>query len=75
MPKKRTIILGAVAVGAIGVGLTYGWRHWQEKSILDDSRIAPARIKALGYGESRPVADNASDAGRALNRRVELRIK
>ena len=40
MPKKRTIILGAVAVGAIGVGLTYGWRHWQEKSILDDSRIA-----------------------------------
>ena len=40
MPKKRTIILGAVAVGAIGVGLTYGWRHWQEKSILDDSHIA-----------------------------------
>lgn len=40
MPKKRIIILGVVAVGAIVAGLTYGWRHWQEKSILDDSRIA-----------------------------------
>lgn len=40
MPKKRIIILGVVAVGAIVAGLTYGWRHWQEKSILDDPRIA-----------------------------------
>jgi OOP family OmpA-OmpF porin len=30
-------------------------------------------IMVKGYGESEPVADNASDAGRAANRRVELR--
>jgi OOP family OmpA-OmpF porin len=32
-----------------------------------------ANISVKGYGESHPVADNATDAGRAANRRVELR--
>jgi outer membrane protein OmpA-like peptidoglycan-associated protein len=27
-----------------------------------------------GYGESRPIATNSSANGKALNRRVELRI-
>ena len=40
MAKKRVILLGAVAVIAAGAGLTYGWRQWQEKTALDDSRVA-----------------------------------
>jgi outer membrane protein OmpA-like peptidoglycan-associated protein len=34
--------------------------------------INPDRLMARGYGESRPVASNDSDAGRAKNRRVEF---
>lgn len=34
--------------------------------------IAPDRLAPRGFGQSRPVADNASEDGRARNRRVEL---
>jgi chemotaxis protein MotB len=34
--------------------------------------IKPRRLKAAGYGSYRPVASNASPAGRAKNRRIEI---
>ena len=39
-----------------------------------DSAIDPARLSASGYASFRPVADNDSQTGRALNRRIEMRI-
>lgn len=36
--------------------------------------IDPKRIGAVGYGQHRPVADNATEAGRALNRRVVITV-
>ena len=37
-------------------------------------QVIEARIEAVGFGEEHPVADNANDAGRAENRRVELSL-
>ncbi len=34
--------------------------------------INETRLRAKGYGETRPVADNSTEKGRARNRRVEL---
>lgn len=36
--------------------------------------ISTSRIKATGYGESIPIAENNSDEGRAKNRRTEIAI-
>jgi len=36
--------------------------------------VDATKITAKGYGEEVPIADNASREGRALNRRVELKI-
>jgi OOP family OmpA-OmpF porin len=34
--------------------------------------IVPTRLTAVGLGDTRPIADNSTDEGRARNRRVEL---
>ncbi len=36
--------------------------------------IAPNRLRAVGYGQTRPVDTNDTDAGRANNRRTEFKI-
>lgn len=39
---------------------------------LQAAGIDASRLSAAGHGDTRPVADNASEEGRARNRRVEL---
>jgi OOP family OmpA-OmpF porin len=36
--------------------------------------LDPGRFKAVGYGESNPIASNDTELGRARNRRVEFRV-
>ena len=45
------------------------------KNALEVKNVYAARISALGMGESNPVADNATEGGRQLNRRVNIIIE
>jgi K(+)-stimulated pyrophosphate-energized sodium pump len=36
--------------------------------------VDASRMDAEGYGQDHPVADNSTEAGRAQNRRIALRI-
>ena len=42
---------------------------------LIERGVAANRLQSVGYGLTKPVADNKTDVGRARNRRVELVIK
>jgi outer membrane protein OmpA-like peptidoglycan-associated protein len=42
--------------------------------LLRAKGVSAARVATRGYGASHPIADNLTDAGRALNRRVEIKV-
>lgn len=42
------------------------------QSYLVNSGVQSVRLRALGMGESQPIADNSTQAGRVANRRVEI---
>jgi len=44
------------------------------KRYLMQSGIAPDRLETTGFGSLRPIASNATEAGRRLNRRIEFVI-
>jgi OOP family OmpA-OmpF porin len=44
------------------------------KDYLTSKGVKASRLSSRGYGESRPVASNDTDEGRAENRRVEMII-
>lgn len=43
--------------------------------VLMKDGVAANRISTVGYGETKPVADNATKEGRAQNRRVDARFR
>jgi len=43
--------------------------------ILRDSPVPPDQIAAVGYGETRPIANNETAEGRTRNRRIDLLIR
>jgi outer membrane protein OmpA-like peptidoglycan-associated protein len=59
-----------------GAVYNLGLSQRRAQAVVDDLvsryKIARSRLVAKGYGLTKPVASNATDAGKALNRRVEL---
>jgi outer membrane protein OmpA-like peptidoglycan-associated protein len=45
------------------------------KNYLVTQGIDASRLKSTGYGETKPVADNTTAAGRAKNRRTEMTVR
>jgi len=45
------------------------------KEYLIKHGVSASRLKAIGYGEKRPIADNSTEEGKEKNRRIELKIK
>lgn len=48
--------------------------HAVKDYFMDNTLLSPANVRATGCGEYNPVADNTTAEGRALNRRVEIKI-
>ena len=73
-PEVRVTIAGhtdAVGSNEYNLGLSQD-RADSVASYLMSQGVAGDRMRTVGYGEERPVATNETDAGRALNRRVEI---
>jgi OOP family OmpA-OmpF porin len=49
-------------------------RAWAVKGALEAEGLPQIRFTARGYGAARPIADNASEEGRASNRRIALTL-
>jgi outer membrane protein OmpA-like peptidoglycan-associated protein len=76
-PKSRIEVSGHTdSTGADNINKSLSQARAEKvgKFLSEVGEIASSRIKAIGYGESRPVASNKTAEGRAENRRVEIKI-
>jgi outer membrane protein OmpA-like peptidoglycan-associated protein len=75
-PSMRIRIEGhADSTGSADLNMKLsGERAVAVKRYLMQSGISPDRIETAGYGATRPIASNATEAGRRLNRRIEFLI-
>ena len=44
------------------------------KNLLTQRGLTSNRVETMAFGESRPIATNETEAGRQMNRRVEIKI-
>lgn len=77
-PQTSTVVEGhtdSIGTDAYNQGLSERRANAVRDVLVNQYGVEGERVNAVGYGESRPVADNATDAGRAINRRVEAEVE
>jgi outer membrane protein OmpA-like peptidoglycan-associated protein len=75
-PNTDLLIVGhtdAVGTSEYNMGLS-ARRASAASTYLGAQGVSTGRLRAVGRGESEPVADNGTEAGRQQNRRVEIAI-
>lgn len=75
-PENRILVEGYTdSIGSKKYNLRLSAKRAEAvKKYLVSKGIDKNRIKAMGYGEEKPIASNKTKQGRALNRRVEIVI-
>ncbi len=77
-PQTTTVVEGhtdSVGTDAYNQGLSERRANAVRDVLVNQYGVSGSRVNAVGYGESRPVADNATAEGRAINRRVEAEVE
>ena len=77
-PQTTTVVEGhtdSVGTDAYNQKLSERRAAAVREVLVNQYGVDATRVNATGYGESRPIADNATDEGRALNRRVEASVE
>jgi outer membrane protein OmpA-like peptidoglycan-associated protein len=77
-PQTTTVVEGhtdSVGSDAYNQSLSERRANAVRDVLVNQYGVGADRVNAVGYGESRPVADNATADGRAVNRRVEAEVE
>ena len=65
-------------------GMTRKRSHWDEsvlraanivKYMVEKHQFPPSLLSAAGFGDTKPMASNSTEAGRAMNRRIEISVR
>ena len=77
-PQTTTTVEGytdSVGTDAYNQKLSERRANAVREVLVQQYGVEAERVNAVGHGENDPIADNATDAGRALNRRVEAGVE
>ncbi|MFU5483905.1 OmpA family protein [Pseudomonas aeruginosa] len=77
-PSTRTTVEGhtdSVGPDAYNQKLSERRANAVRQVLVSEYGVEDSRVDAVGYGETRPAADNGSAEGRAINRRVEAQVE
>ncbi|MGF1455676.1 MAG: OmpA family protein [Alphaproteobacteria bacterium] len=75
-PTARIEIMGHTdSVGAEATNLTLSWQRAEGVATLfTKDGIDRARLRVIGFGGKRPLVENETDSGQAVNRRVDFAV-